>query len=51
MSESNDSPYKEPSSVLGELYDDLASMQCLEIPQSHLKFVHTFKHTMPRVVF
>jgi ephrin-B len=41
MSESNDSPYKEPSSVLGELYDDLASMQCLEIPQSHLKFGST----------
>ena len=32
-------PYKEPSAQLDQLYDDLATMQCLEIPRKFLEFV------------
>ena len=35
----DDSPFKEPSAQLDQLYDDLATMQCLEIPRKFLTFV------------
>ena len=38
-SSSEELPFKEPSAQLEQLYDDLATMQCLEIPRKFLKFV------------
>jgi serine/threonine protein kinase len=40
-SDKDNAKYKEPSSKLEELYDDLAAMQCLEIPRNYLKFGST----------
>ena len=50
-SSSEELPYKEPSAQLDQLYDDLATMQCLEIPRKFLKFVLFLQYLLSEVQF